>query len=422
MPRETEQRTDVTKEEQSVNKQAVIKVDVMGDRKERSLDLSNNAFGKLIKAFREQRGWSQGELAERWGHTREYVSLIERGKRKVDKQEQINRLADILEIPSERLDAIGKGIPQHRKAESPADADDILLQTLLEPSLATVKLSWLLWLADGKNISIFKSLENLIIKLEDALSKHHGQFLKPAQKVLAYAHEMQGKIAFDQLRYTDASGHFQEMLDLGEELHDPDIISLAQLHRADILRKRGRYETTVKLLNSITPTINIASEYVQGVHWQILARAHSVYGKKDAFLEAIDHAEEIATHIQETLDTQYNQFNLIEVLQERAQGYTMLWEPEKALEIYLHTDKLKPFRPMREMGSYTIIKAQAHSYSGDLKKGVDLAIQGVEMAKSYGSQRHINRVQIMYDRLSMTKLGKHPQMKVLKEVLMGAQQ
>jgi transcriptional regulator with XRE-family HTH domain len=44
-----------------------------------------------------------GELAERWGFTREYVSQIERGKRKLDKQEQVSRLADILNIPEERL-------------------------------------------------------------------------------------------------------------------------------------------------------------------------------------------------------------------------------------------------------------------------------------------------------------------------------
>ncbi len=128
----------------------------MAGDKERTQELDDNAFGKLVKSFREQRGLSQGKLAEQWGHTREYVSQIERGRRKLDKQEQINRLADILDIPSERLEAIGKGIPQRqvRLAERPAEADDILLQTLLEPSLATVKLSWLLWLADGKNMPV----------------------------------------------------------------------------------------------------------------------------------------------------------------------------------------------------------------------------------------------------------------------------
>lgn len=377
-----------------------------------------NAFGNLIRSSREQRGWSQGELAQRWGYTREYVSQIERGKRKLDKQEQIHRLADILEISTERLDAIGKGIPHRRiQAEHPAEADDILLQTLLEPSLATVKLSWLLWLADGENIPIADNLTRLSAQLDDALTKYHGQFLKPAQKVLAYAHEMQGKIAFDRLNFRDASEHFQEMLDLGEELNDPDLIALAQIHRADLLRKRGRYEASVRILNALHSTTKRASIYVQGVHWQILARGHSIYGNMDQFLEAIDHAEEIATDMEETLDTQYNQFNLVEVLQEKAQGYTMLWLPAKALEIYSQTDLLKPFRPLREMGSYTIIKAQAYAYSDSIDHGIDLAIQGVRLAHAYGSMRHVSRVQVMYDRLRTTKRGTHPRVRDLQEAL-----
>jgi hypothetical protein len=159
----------------------------------------------------------------------------------------------------------------------------------------------------------------------------------------------------------------------------------------------------------------------QGIRWQILARAHSVYRYQDRFLEAIEHAEAIATDLKETIDTQYNQFNLVEVLQEKAQGYTMLWQPAKALAIYPQTDKLKPFRPIREMGSYTIIKAQAHAYSGDIETGVKLAMQGIDLAHEYGSQRHVSRVQGMYERLQVTKLGKHARMKDLKEVLMGVQ-
>ncbi len=391
----------------------------MAADKENSLELSKNAFGKMVRSFREQRGWSQGELAERWGHTREYVSLIERGKRKLEKQEQIDRLADILEIPIERLAAIGKGAPPRRvTAPTPLEADDVLLQTLLEPSLATVKLSWLLWLADGVNLPITENLANLITKLDETLTKHRGQFLKPAQKVLAYAHEMQGNIAFDQLRYTDAMGHFQEMFDLGEELSDVDIVVLAQIHRADILRKRGRYEAAVKLLQSFRSPATTASSHIQGVRWQILARAHAQYGYADQFREAIDHAEEIATKTRETIDTQCSQFNVVEVKQERAQGYTMLWQPEKALAIYQETDQMRPFRPTRELGSYTIIKAQAHTYSGDIDTGIDLAMQGIELARGYQSKRHVNRVQSMYERLRVTALGNHARLRDLREVLM----
>src|SRR4029077_1846665 len=73
--------------------------------------MEENAFGKLVRAYRKQRGWKQEELAERWDVSSAYISLIERGKRKLEKQDQITRLADILGIPEERLAAVGKGMP-----------------------------------------------------------------------------------------------------------------------------------------------------------------------------------------------------------------------------------------------------------------------------------------------------------------------
>ena len=56
-------------------------------------------FGGLVRTFREQRGWTQQRLADHWGFTREYVSQIERGKRKLYGEQSVIRLAEILEIP-----------------------------------------------------------------------------------------------------------------------------------------------------------------------------------------------------------------------------------------------------------------------------------------------------------------------------------
>src|SRR5947207_13393916 len=120
----------------------------MPNRKQESIEISSNTFGKLVRAYREQRQWTQEELAEKWGHTREYVSQVERGKRKLDRAEQVTRLAEILEIPYERLEAIGKGIPQQNLiARNVEKADNALLQTLLEPAQTTDKPSWLVWYA-----------------------------------------------------------------------------------------------------------------------------------------------------------------------------------------------------------------------------------------------------------------------------------
>jgi hypothetical protein len=50
---------------------------------------------------------------------------------------------------------------------------------------------------------------------------------------------MSGKIAFDRLDQAAASGHFSEMIALGEELQDADIIASGMIRQGDVLRKRG---------------------------------------------------------------------------------------------------------------------------------------------------------------------------------------
>jgi len=392
----------------------------MDKNQKRPSGLRSNAFGKLVREYREQMGLSQEEVAERWGYTREYVSLIERGKRKLDQIEQVYRLADILQIPHARLDEIGKGIPQRKiEPQHPSEGDDALFQALLDPAQATVKLSRLVWHTDNETIGIAERLHTLNDRLEDALTKYRGRFVKPTQQLMAYAHEMLGEMAFDQLSFSEAYGHFQEMFDLGEELADNDILALAMARQADLLRKKGRYEAAFRRLQAAEPYASNASKYIQGFRWKILARAYSTHGDSEGFQRAIDNAQEIVESTSATLDTVSHQFDLVQVLQERAQGYTMLWQPEKALDIYQQTDVLRPFRPLRDQGSYSIIKAQAFAYAGDLEDGVEYAIKGIELARAYHSKRHVSRIQGMYDRLSVTPMGKSPRLRELREVLRG---
>jgi transcriptional regulator with XRE-family HTH domain len=391
----------------------------MVSRKRKSEGLSTNEFGKLVRNYRVQRNWSQQQLADRWGHSREYVSQIERGVRKLDHVEQVNRLADILEIPSERLDQIGKGIP-HRKSEAEhvSKADDLLLEALLEPAQSTVKLSWLVWHGNG-DTTIIDSLNALIAKLEIALHQYRGTFRRESQQLLAYAYEMMGKIAFDRLNYMQANAYFNEMLQLGEELKDPNLTALAMIHQGDILRKRGRYELAVRCLDAAQVFAEGSDLHISGTYWKIRARVNCEYGLETPFLKAIDRAEDIARQTQQTLDAKSHEFNLVAVLQERAQGYAILWQPQKALEIYKETDKLKPFRPLRDLGSYTIIKAQAHAYSGDMQEGIKLALSGLALVRGYHSIRHEARVQKMHDRLKASPWGQHRLLRDLQDALMS---
>lgn len=72
---------------------------------------------------------------------------------------------------------------------------------------------------------------------------------------------------------------------------------------------------------------------------------------------------------------------------------------------------------MRDQGILIIQKAQAHAYAGDIEKGVQYALRGLKLAREYHSKRHISRIERMCDRLAVTPMGKHPQLRELREAL-----
>ncbi|HEY8201401.1 MAG TPA: helix-turn-helix transcriptional regulator [Actinomycetota bacterium] len=375
------------------------------------------AFGKLVCAFRKQRGWTQQELAERWGFSREYVSLVELGKRRLYGEEQVLRLAEILDIPLERLAAIGRYVP--RPSPMPAEdreAEDALLQALLEPARTTVKLSWLVWYANS-DPSVVRDLMGIVARLESAVGGRRGKLRAAALEMLAYAHEMLGKVAFDKLDYPDALTHFREMHDLGAELGDPDIVALALIHRADLVRRQGRYDVALKWLAAADPAARRGRLQTAGTRWQTLARAHTDFGNRPAFLEAIMKAHEHVAALPPAAEGSNNDFTALEVLQEQAHGHALLGEPEKALEIYVESERRVAFRPIRDQGNFAILRAQAYAHGGYVDEGVELAIEGLRLTGQYDSRRHATRVRRMYDRLSGTPVGKHPRMADLRGAL-----
>lgn len=383
--------------------------------------LNRNTFGQLVRSYREQRGWTQEELAERWDHTRAYISQIERGKRKLDSMTQVLRLADILDIPQEKLEEIGRGIPKRKiDIQKPEQADSVILQMLLAPGRDMVQMSYLLWIADQAPLLLEEKLQEVTITLEQALISYHGEFLKPAQQLLAYTHQMRGRIAFDRLDFATASGHFSEMIDLGQELNDPDIITLGMSLQGSVFRKRGRFEHAIRCFDATKPYADVASAGVQGVRYNLMARLYYDSGDEQGFLRAINPALEIAEHMKDTIAGIANDFSLDDVLQEQASGFTELWKPEKAIEIYKETDRLRHFRPLRDQGAYIINKAQAYLILEDLDRGIALALKGLRLASEYRSKRHVGWVEKTYNRLRVLPIGKEKSLDVLQDALIEA--
>jgi transcriptional regulator with XRE-family HTH domain len=381
--------------------------------------MDHNAFGKLVRSCREQRGWKQGELAERWGFTREYVSQIERGKRKLDRPEQMTRLADVLGISEQQLARVGRRrSPKQPAARQGTEGDDLLLQALLEPAETTIKLSWLIWQGNGLLPELTCNLQNLERRLNEALGLYHGQFRQPVLRVLASVHELLGKQAVERTAAQEAIKHFQEMYDIAEELGDSDLLILAMIHQAAMLRRKGRFEASFRRLEAAEKCTHSASRWLRGFLWKMYARNFYVYGDEQGFLRSIDRATNLVENTEATVDTITNSFDKLGVSQERAQGYTLLQQPEKALTIYQEIDKMYPFRPLRKQSLYHIVRAQAHCYSGDLRTGIEHALTGLRMAEKLGSCRYVLHLQQMSDRLNVTSIGKEQLMQDLRSEIL----
>lgn len=382
--------------------------------------LNKNTFGQLVRSYRKQRGWTQEELAERWGHARVYVSQIERGKRKLDSMTQVMRLADILDIPQERLEEIGRGIPKRKiEVEKPEQADNAILQMLLAPGRDMVQLSYMLWIADQSPI-LEEKLQELTITLDQALISYHGEFLKPAQQLLAYTHQMRGRMAFDRLDFATAAGHFSEMIDLGNELNDADIITIAMVYQGSLFRKRGRFETAIRCYEAAKPYADSAAEAIRGIYHVNLSTVYADSGQEKPFLEEIDAALEIAKELKDSITGLANDFSLDDVLWAQAGGFSELWKPADALKLYEQTDKLRPFRPLRELGAYTIDKGEAYLRLGDLDQGIALSLKGIQLASEYRSKRHLGWVEKTYNRLRVLPIGKEKRLDILHDALVEA--
>lgn len=209
---------------------------------------------------------------------------------------------------------------------------------------------------------------------------------------------------------------------VAEELRDVNLVVLAQIHQSEMFRRRGWYEAAFRCIGATEKYIQHhnkeVSKHIQGIMWKSAAITYFCYGDEQSFLRTIGYASAIAEDVKTTVDTLNSEFDTIEVLQTKAQGYTQLWQPEKALAIYKLTDTLRPVRATRDLSSYHIVKAQAYCYVGDMQIGPEHARTGLKIAEDLRSTRYVIRLLQMSDRLRNTPIGRESAMIELREEIL----
>jgi len=219
-------------------------------------------------------------------------------------------------------------------------------------------------------------------------------------RLLGHAHHAAGESAFDRLELHAATDQFQQAYEIGLELGDSDLAAGAQVQLGDLARRRRQYGRALRLLGAAERGAATASVTTQIRGHQALARAYAEIGDRARFERSLSRADALAGTI--SLEHQREPSHSAQGLRlERGQGLTLLGRPMAALAIY---EAVSPstFESDREQGSFLIIQAQALAHAGHLDEGVRVAVSGLELARRYGSTRHVSRVQRMYDRLTQT--------------------
>lgn len=179
-------------------------------------------------------------------------------------------------------------------------------------------------------------LASVLDDLEALAMTAQGSAREDALRLLGKAQQSLGEAAFDQLRFVAALGHFQQMHEIGIEITDPDLTTLALVHQGDVARRRKRYSSAAHLLESCARQADQASSAGKARRCQTLARLQAEVGDRRAFLSAISEAEHWA---QTTGDDRQMVItvNPHEMRHERAHGLTLLGRPAEALAIYAET-------------------------------------------------------------------------------------
>jgi transcriptional regulator with XRE-family HTH domain len=341
--------------------------------------LAAGDYGTAIRLWRQERGLTQGQLGALCSYSQSAVSRLEqRGAHGAYDVHMLRRIADVLDLPPDQF------------------VHPVNRRTVLA--------------------GLGSSLAASVAQLEDAASAAGSDDRRePVLRLLAQANEAMGELAFDRLRYADAAGHFHTAHQIGVELGDPEIIATTLTQLGDVARRQHRYSTALRLFDTAEHHAATAGVFTQVLRCRTAARALAEIGDRAAFDRAIRQAEDLAARIAPEHHRE-GDHSPRGVRLERGQGLTLLGDPAAALAIY---DQCAPpaFRSDRERGSFVIIHAQALAHAGDLDEGVRLAIEGLHLARSYQSPRHVSRVQRMYDRLTEAISPAEPPLVQLREAL-----
>jgi tetratricopeptide (TPR) repeat protein len=302
---------------------------------------------------------------------------------------ELRRVADILQIKPEKL-----GITP------------ILYSPLTPEDIAqTIQTAWKLTRA-----AKYHEANRLVDKLSSAIAGFTQTDDTAHLRTLANAHHIAGYVKGQVSHMNEVNAaifHYHEMEQIARMLGDHNLINIALTYQGDMLQRRGNVAEAITYLEAARDTTPNADNAARGNGIQLLGRAYFKAHRLEDFERAIKDSEEMALALEEGLSgkTIKGQFNAGTVYEEYGRSLGLLGQTTQAMD---YLDKAEEafkttWTHQRRDLLLTSSRAIVLVHGGEIREGVNKAIECIELVKKSGNMRMMDRIyglQQYIDRLS----------------------
>ena len=326
----------------------------------------------ILKEYRTKYDITQEQLANELSIDVRTVRRYENGETAQGDIFELRRIASILGIEPERL-----GV-----------AASLFVPLDLGQIDEVIERIWYLVHA-ARNYEANVLIERLIYDLKSQIKTED----QPSLIRLAHAEHLAGYVKSVMTRANETDiprAHYHEMEKIGYILHDQTLINIGLTYQGDMLTRGGNVLRGIEYLEAARD-VTQADDAARGNGIQLLGRAYLRANCLGDFERAMGEAEEIASEVKPDQSSTHGQYSLGTVYEEYGRSYALLGQTQQAMD---YLDKAQATLEQTKHWEILIKTARSMAlvHGGEIKEGVDLAIESTQLCRKHGTIRLMERI------------------------------
>lgn len=328
---------------------------------------------QVLKDYRKSHTLTQEQIAFKLQIEPRTYRAYENGEYSLNNVLELRRIADILDIEPDRLGlAASLYVPK-----TPEQIEDAIAKvwSLVEES----------HLQEAQ-----ASIERLVQSIKTQIVTEDPKFLLP----LAHAYHTAGYVVSEATRAKESYGavlRYQEMESIARILHDDTLLNVALTYQGDMFRRLGNLSKAATYLEAARDTTPQADTAARGNGIQLLARVYLRKGELRNFENAMAETEELAYTFDPKSSSTRGHYNPGTVYEEYGRAYADLGQMQKAMDYLDRAELNLPETKFWELLMMTA-RAMALIKGGELREGVQLAVDAAEQSRAAGILRYLERI------------------------------